>query len=175
MRASAMRSVAIEQGLCRSGRTRRPAWVEVRRRSEGREFKITGEGRGGKTVPLGHQEPISCDTECRVMVEPAPVATFKVSQTQLLFQLLITSFNDPTMFRHLDQRFELAVQRQRRYPVLGRLFLPSRPLDQQPFLLVWLRFLVVPMSRAYTNSGKAGSQLPVCAFPPSDFFEDVGG
>jgi hypothetical protein len=48
---------------------------------------MTGSGRGGKTVPLGYQEPISCYAECGVMVEPAPVATFKVPQPQLLFQL----------------------------------------------------------------------------------------
>ena len=60
-RARIMRSVAIECGLCRSGRTRRPARAEVRRRPGGNESKMTGAGRGGKTVPLGHQEPISCD------------------------------------------------------------------------------------------------------------------
>ena len=27
----------------------------------GNESKMTGAGRGGKTVPLGYQEPISCD------------------------------------------------------------------------------------------------------------------
>ena len=30
-------------------------------------------------VPLGHQEPISCNAERGVMVKPAPVAAFKVS------------------------------------------------------------------------------------------------
>jgi len=50
---------------------------------------MTGAGRGGKTVPLGHKEPISCDTERGVVVEPAPVATFKVAQPQFLFQLFI--------------------------------------------------------------------------------------
>ena len=49
--------VAIEFGLCRSGRTRRPARAEVRCRPGGNESKMIGAGRGGKTVPLGHQEP----------------------------------------------------------------------------------------------------------------------
>ena len=74
---------------------------------------MTGAGRGGKTVPLSHQEPISCDTERRVVVEPAPVATFKVPQPQLLFQLLIIPFDDPAVLGHLDQSFKLGVQRQR--------------------------------------------------------------
>jgi hypothetical protein len=46
---------------------------------------MTGAGGGGKTVPLGDQEPLSCDAERGVMVEPAPVATFNVPQSPLLF------------------------------------------------------------------------------------------
>src|SRR5258708_3917215 len=86
------------------------------------------------------------------MVEPAPVATFKVPQPQLLFQLLVIPFDDPAVFGNLDQSLEFGSGRQRRYPVFGGFLLPSRPLDQQPFLLVWFCFLVVPMGRAYCNS-----------------------
>src|SRR3977135_963475 len=109
------------------------------------------------------------------MVEPAPVTAFKVPQPQLLFPLLIIPFDDPALFSHLDQSFELGLRRQRRYPVLSRFFLPSRPFDQQPLLRVRFRFPIIPMSRTYANSGKAGLQLPVCAFPPSDFLEGCGG
>ena len=112
-RASAMRSVAIECGLCRSGRTRRPAWAELRRRPGGNESKMTGAGGGGKTVPLGHQEPISRDTQRGVMVEPTPVAAFEVPQPQLLFQLLVVPLDDPAVFGQLDQSFEFGRGRQR--------------------------------------------------------------
>jgi hypothetical protein len=74
---------------------------------------MTGTGGGGKTVPLGYQEPISCDTERCVMVEPTPVAAFKVPQPQLLFQLLIVPLNDPAVFGHFDQSFKAGVRRQR--------------------------------------------------------------
>ena len=57
------------------------------------------------------------------MVEPAPVTAFKVPQPQLLFQFLIVPFNDPALFGHFDQSFELGVSRQRRYPVFGGFFL----------------------------------------------------
>jgi len=60
-RARIIRSVAIEYGLCRSGRMRRSAGAEVRCWPGANESRITDAGRGGKTVPLGHQEPISCD------------------------------------------------------------------------------------------------------------------
>jgi hypothetical protein len=66
---------------------------------------MTGTGRGGKTVPLGYQEPISCNAQRSVVVEPAPVATFKVPQPQLLFQFLVVSFDDPAVFGHLYQSF----------------------------------------------------------------------
>src|SRR2546423_7839311 len=103
------------------------------------------------------------------MVEPAPVATLRVSQSQFLLQLLIIPFDDPAVFGHLDQSFEVGSGRQRRYPIFDGFFLFSRPLDQQPFLLVWFRLLVVPVSRAYSNGGKARSQFPLANFTPSDF------
>jgi hypothetical protein len=83
-----------------------------------------------------------------------------------LFQFLIISFNDPAVFGHLDQSLE---------PVFGGFFLPSRPLDRQPFLGMRFRFLVIPMSCAHANGGKAGSQLPIWAFTPGDFPESRGG
>jgi hypothetical protein len=57
-----MHSVAIECGLGRSGRIRRSARVEVQRWPGSNVSKMTGAGGGGKTIPLGYPEPISCDT-----------------------------------------------------------------------------------------------------------------
>src|SRR5258708_35208974 len=107
----------MECGLCRSARTRRPPRAELRRWSGGGESKISDAGRGGKTIPLGHQEPISCDAQCGVMMEPAPVAPLKVSQPQLLFQFLVIPFDDPAVFGHLDQSFERGVQSPSRDPI----------------------------------------------------------
>src|SRR5215472_8029704 len=47
-RANSVRSVAMECGLCRSGRTRRPARTEVWRQPRGCEFEMSGSGRGEK-------------------------------------------------------------------------------------------------------------------------------
>jgi hypothetical protein len=44
----------------------------------------------------------ACNAERGVVVKPAPVAAFKVTQTQLLFQLLVIPLDNPTMFRHFD-------------------------------------------------------------------------
>src|SRR5580704_7924303 len=169
-----MRSVAIECGLCRSGRARRSAWAEVRRRRGGDESKMTGAGRGGKTVPLGYEEPISCDTERCVVVESAPVATLKVPQPQFLLQFLVVPFDDPAVFGHFDQGLEAGFRRQRRYPVLRRFGVPARPFDQQPFLRVRFRFPIIPMRCTDANGGKTGLQLAVCTLTPGDFFEGGG-
>ena len=93
--------VAIEVGLCRSGRMRRPAWAEVRRWPGGGESEMVCAGGGGKTVPLSYQEPISCNAKSSVVMKSPPVAAFEMSQAQLLFQFLIIPFDDPAMFGHL--------------------------------------------------------------------------
>ncbi len=116
----------MECGLCRSGRTRRRARAEVWRWSRDREFELTGSGRGGKAVPLGYQEPIRCNRERGVMMEPSPVTAFEMTEAQLLFQFLIVAFDDPALFGHLDQSFELGAGRQRRDPILGRFRFPFR-------------------------------------------------
>src|SRR5258708_5620870 len=59
-----------------------------------------------------------------MMMKPAPASAFIVSQTQLLLQLLIVALDDPAVFRHLDQRFELGFWRQRRYPIFCWVRLP---------------------------------------------------
>jgi hypothetical protein len=41
------------------------------------------------------------------MMEPTPVASFEMSQSQLLFQFFIVPFDDPAMLGHLEQSFEL--------------------------------------------------------------------
>src|SRR5262249_8937069 len=117
---------------------------------------MTGAGGGGKTVPLGHQEPISRNAERGMVVKPPPVASFKVAQPQLLFQLLVIPFDNPRVFGNFDQSLELGSNRQRRYPVLGGFSLAPWPLDQQPFLGVRFGFLVISMSCTYASGCKAG-------------------
>jgi hypothetical protein len=71
-RAMLIRSVAIECGLWRSGRTR-AARLEVAGDRGERKFKIVDSGRGGKTVPLSHKEPVSGDTCGMVMKSTSAV------------------------------------------------------------------------------------------------------
>src|ERR1700721_1873773 len=104
-----------------------------------------------------------------MVVEPAPVAAFKVAKSQLLFQFLVIPFDDPAMFGHLDQSFEPGVWRQRRYPILDRFCLPSWPFDQQPFLSVRLRLPIIPMSGTSATGGKRGPRFRSVPSPPRSF------
>ena len=67
------------------GTHRRPPRAEVWCWFGGKESKITGAGRGGKTVPLSNQEPISRNAQRGVMVESSPVSAFEMSQPQFCF------------------------------------------------------------------------------------------
>ena len=53
-------------------------------------------------------------------------------------------------------------------PVLGRLRLARRPLDQQPFLGPRRAQRVIAMRRAHAASGKARGEPRVRALPPGD-------
>ena len=145
-----------------------PAW--------GRRIQDDRRGQRGKTVPLGHQEPIGCDTKHGMVVEPAPVATFKVAQPQLLFQLLIIPFDDPTVFGYLAQSLELGVLRQRRHPVLSWVRPPRAAIRSAT-----IPPREVPLSRnpderrvRTATAAKRDRQLPICAFPPRDLLEGRG-
>src|SRR5258708_13469010 len=102
-----------------------------------------------------------------MMMNPAPASAFIVSQTQLLLQLLIVALDDPAVFRHLDQRFELGFWRQRRYPIFAGFGFPPRPLDRQPFFRMRLRSSVVPARRAQPATAKPQATLLPPPLPPT--------
>src|SRR5690242_21470212 len=84
--ARCRRKVAIEAGLCRSGRTGGVAGAVV-----GRPLGRPEPGspaRGGKAAALGRQETVSRDAQAGVVVEAAPAAALEVPEPELLLQLL---------------------------------------------------------------------------------------
>jgi hypothetical protein len=62
---------------------------------------VTGAGGGGKTVPLVDQKPIGCDAQDGVMVKATPGSSFIMAQSQLLFEFLIVTLDDPTVLGQL--------------------------------------------------------------------------
>jgi hypothetical protein len=87
--------VAMEYGLCRSGlrggSPRLPTCGYLRYR---KAWPDVGAG-GGKRTSLGHQKPISGNTEGGMMVESPPASALKMTQADFLFEFLVVAFNAP--------------------------------------------------------------------------------
>src|SRR5689334_20614762 len=95
--ARCRRKVAIEAGLCRSGRTG-GAPGPVASGSLG-GLEPGSPARGGKAAALGHQEPVGGDAQAGVVVEAAPAAALEVAEPELLLQLLEVALDAPAQLR----------------------------------------------------------------------------
>src|SRR3954452_12799590 len=83
--ARCRRKVAIEAGLCRSGRTGGVAGAGVGRPLGG--LGLGSPARRGKAAALGRQETVSPDAAAGVVVEAAPAPALEVAEPELLLQL----------------------------------------------------------------------------------------
>src|SRR5215218_11247045 len=103
-----------------------------------RVTQVLGRGSGleGEKAPLANEEAVSRDAQGGVMVKATPAPPLKVVEAQFLLQLLVVSFDPPAHLGGADQVDQGGRRRQGRQPVLARLLLSFRPLDQQPFLSV---------------------------------------
>src|SRR5271165_5038199 len=101
------------------------------------------------------------------MVEATPSPPFKMSEPDLLLELLIIALDAPAQLGGVDQIAECDAARQGREPVLGRLLLALGPLDQQPF---FGRFAGSFMARCNVNTQprKPRGQPFIAALPPLD-------
>src|SRR5712692_9880566 len=102
------------------------------------------------------------------MVKTSPAPTFVMSQSQLLLQLLVVAFDNPTVFRSFHQLSQCGAGRESRKPVLGRFALPLRPFDQQPFFVTRFASPIVPMSRSHSQCRKTGAQFLLRPLTPRD-------
>ena len=93
-----------------------------------------------------------------MVMEAAPTSTLIVAKADLLLEFLIIPFNLPSQLGLIDESGELGMFRQGRQPVLGRLDLAVRPLDQEPFLGSWCGAPVVAMGRTDADDGNARGQ-----------------
>src|SRR3954464_11851298 len=69
-----------------------------------------------------------------MMMEAAPVAALVVAKPKFLLQLLVVPLDPPARLGHPHETLERGAPGQVGEPVLGRLGVPLRPLDQQPLL-----------------------------------------
>ena len=102
-----------------------------------------------------------------MVVKAAPVPSFRVPQSQLLFQFLVVALDAPTQLCCGYQSPHADRYRQVGEPVLGRFLLCLGPLDQQPLFFAWLAALVVAMRHAHAQGGKAGMHCAARTFAPT--------
>src|ERR1700736_629422 len=102
------------------------------------------------------------------MVEAAPPAPFVIAKAKLLLELLIIALDPPPQLCQIDQTIERGIFRQGRKPILRRLGLVFRPLDQKPLFSAQLAQQVVAMRRPHSPPGKARGEAIRGSLAPSN-------
>src|SRR5665647_1723619 len=160
--------VAIEFGMWRSGRSGGSSGSVTVGYGKFREQRGGTRSTGGNRLPLGDQESVGCDAQRGVVMEAAPPTPFKMSEPELLLELLIVPFDTPAQLGGVDQSAEGDLFRKGREPVFGRLILARGPLDQQPLFRPCLSEIVIAMRDPNAHASKTRGQPLGRAFPPFD-------
>src|SRR5277367_6446283 len=110
-----------------------------------------------------------------MMVKASPAAAFIMTETNLLLEFKIVTFDPPTHLGLIDHALERDVGRQGREPVVIRFGFALRPFDQQP--LLWRRLAAsgVVVCRTHAPSGKPRGQWGVAAVPPRNLLPGISG
>src|SRR5258706_12351618 len=70
-----------------------------------------------------------------MMMKPAPIAPFVMTQAEFLFEFPVVALDYPAQFQDRHEFGEGELCGQRRQPVVGRLGFALGPFDDEPFLL----------------------------------------
>src|SRR6202142_4626140 len=92
---SSRRIVAIEFGMCRSGRSGGASGSVTVGNRKFLERPGGTRSRGGNRLPLGDQEPVGRDAQRGVVVEATPTSPFEMPEPNLLFEILIIALDAP--------------------------------------------------------------------------------
>src|ERR1700675_4889490 len=162
---SLRRIVAIEFGMCRSGRNGGSSGSVTVGYGSLREQPGATKSRGGNRLPFGDQEPVGRDAQCGMMMKAWPSSPFKMAQANFLLEFLIVALDAPAYFGGVDQIAERNAFWQGRQPILGRCILVLRPLDHQP---LFCRLLSPFMAGCNVNphARKPRAEPFIRAFPP---------
>src|SRR3954462_6379812 len=120
----------------------------------------------GEKTSLANEEAIGRNAQGGVMMKAAPAPSFIMIEPQFLLEVLVIPLNPPAQFGHVNQIDQGGGRRQGREPVLGRLLVALRPLDQQPLLRMRLGPPVVAMGWAHPDRSEAPAQLTPAALAP---------
>ena len=108
------------------------------------------------------------------MMKAPPAASFVVTQSQLLLELLVVALDDPAVLGQRDQILAGRCSAEVRQPVVGRFRLFRRPLDQQPLRGVRFVLFVVATRRPHSHGGETRAQLLAGPLPPAQRAEGLG-
>jgi hypothetical protein len=164
--------VAIEVGLCRSGRIGRAAGSLSSRYSRYRASRCATISAEGKNAAFSNQERVSRNAQPRVMMKPAPTTHFVIPQPDR-FEVFVIAFDRPTTFSCVNQPSQGRLSAQCQEPVFGRIAFGQGPLNQQPLFVTRGLSLVIEMSRSHTSSTEMRTHLAVRSFAPGDQAETV--
>src|SRR3981189_2835758 len=101
-----LRMVAIELGMCRSGRIGGASGSVTLGNGRSREGRGEKGAWGGDGAAFGDQKAIGGNTEGGMMVEPAPPAPLIITKPEFLLQLLIIALDTPSQLCEVNQMFE---------------------------------------------------------------------
>src|ERR1700731_4161645 len=163
-----LRIVAIELGMCRSGRIGGASGSVTVGNGRSRERRGEMWSRGGDGASFGDQKAVGGNTEGGMVVEAAPPAPFIITKPEFLLQLLIIAFDPPSQLCQIDQTIEGGIFGQSGKPIPGRLGFVFRPLDQEPLFSAQLAQQVVAMRRPHSPPGKARGEPIRGSLAPSD-------
>jgi len=110
-----------------------------------------------------------------MMMAAAPSAALVMIKPDLLLAFEIVALDPPAQLGQVNHTLERDVGRQDGEPVVIRLGVAVRPLDQPPLFVCWLAPSGIAMRRAYPRAGKARGQDCIAALPPSDLLPGIGG
>src|SRR5260221_2862387 len=100
------------------------------------------------------------------MMEAAPATAFVMPETKLLFEVLIVALDAPAQLGEIDEAREADVLGQGGEPVLGRLRLRLRPLDQQPLFGAYAGRVVT--RGTHSDACEPGGQSAARGLAPCD-------
>src|SRR5712692_6655990 len=101
-----------------------------------------------------------------MVMKAAPAAPFEMIEAELVLEFLIVALDAPAELGETDELADRRRRRQGREPILRRLRIASRPLDQQPLFRPRLGALVIAMRRPDAHTREARTHRAARAFPP---------
>lgn len=159
--------VAIDVGLCRSGRIGGAAGSLTSGYSRNRASRCATISAEGKKPAFPDQKRVCRNRHRRVMMKAAPAPHFVISQPDR-FEVFVISFDWPTPFGGIDQLSQRRFWAQCQKPVFGRVAFSKRPLDQQPLVGPRSFSPIIEMSRSHTPHAEMRAQFAARSLAPSD-------